>query len=222
MTKEIEYSANQLRQQLSYGTDQMSMTVSDNQLDQLLAYLEILAKWNKAYNLTAIKDQAEMVIRHLLDSLSIAAYIQGTNICDVGSGAGLPGIPLAILLPEKHFTLLDSNGKKTRFMVQAINTLHLDNVSIVQKRAESWKPGNKFDVITTRAFSDLSYMVSMTRHLLKDSGFWMAMKGTYPQDEITKLTNTIPDITVDACKTLSVPGCEQERRLMILSMDKSA
>ncbi len=207
----------QLRKQLLSGMNQMSITVSDKQLDQLLAYLDILNKWNKAYNLTAIKDQAQMVILHLLDSLSIAAYLEGENILDVGSGAGLPGIPLAILLPEKQFTLLDSNGKKVRFMNQVFYDLQLDNVKVVQKRVESWASDDKFDVITSRAFSALLEMVNVTDHLLKDKGLWMAMKGQYPEDEIVSLTNARADVAIDESRSLTVPGCKGSRHLIILS-----
>lgn len=195
---------------LKTGLKKLNIELSDDKIELLLAYHALLVKWNKAYNLTAVRDPEEMIRRHLLDSLSILPHITGDRILDVGTGPGLPGIPLAICFPEKNLTLLDSNGKKTRFLTQAKIELKLDNMTPVQSRIESFET-ESFDAITSRAFATLKDMVDGSIHLLKDEGYFYAMKGLYPTEEIGELDNRT---TVVDCFALHVPGEEAERHLV--------
>lgn len=173
-------------------------------------YLQLLSKWNQNYNLTALKELDSMVTHHILDSLSILPWIEGHHVLDIGSGAGLPGIPLALVLPDKHFVLIDSNGKKTRFMQEAKRVLRLTNVDIVQTRVETFQPPIKFDTILSRAFSDLTKMLSLSRHLLAKSGMWLAMKGRVPQEELQTLDRPYQ------VKHYTVFGMEDEERCCII------
>ena len=172
---------------LKKGLSQLGQSLSDLQQEKLLRYVELLDKWNKAYNLTAIRQPEQMVPRHLLDSLAVTPYIYGNQILDVGTGAGLPGIPLAIALPTKQFTLLDSNGKKTRFVQQVISELELSNVNVVHSRVEDYKPSVSFGTIISRAYSSIREMLQQTQHLAADGSKFFAMKGIYPQDELDDL-----------------------------------
>lgn len=198
------------KSQLKTGLKKLNIELSDDKIELLLAYHALLVKWNKAYNLTAVRDPEEMIRRHLLDSLSIIPYVTGDRILDVGTGPGLPGIPLAICFPEKTLVLLDSNGKKTRFLTQAKIELGLTNMTPVQSRIESFS-SEPFDSITSRAFATLKDMVDGSIHLLKENGFFYAMKGLYPTDEISELDNRT---TVVDCFALHVPGEEAERHLV--------
>ncbi|PJE77606.1 Ribosomal RNA small subunit methyltransferase G [invertebrate metagenome] len=200
---------------LKKGVKQLSLFLTDQQLIMLVNYIELLVKWNKAYNLTAVRDPVDMVSRHILDSLSIAPYVNGRKILDVGSGPGLPGIPLAIMYPERQIFTLDSNGKKTRFMQQAKLDLGLDNVTVVNTRVEEYKPDFCFDVITSRAFSSLQDMVKNTRHLICSEGIYMAMKGVYPEEELVK-AEAISGTTLQKIVELSVPGRYEKRCLVVL------
>jgi 16S rRNA (guanine527-N7)-methyltransferase len=195
---------------LKTGLKKSNIEISDDKIELLLAYHALLVKWNKAYNLTAVRDPEEMIRRHLLDSLSILPHVTGDRILDVGTGPGLPGIPLAICFPEKDLTLLDSNGKKTRFLTQAKIELKLNNMTPVQARIESFE-SEPFDSITSRAFATLKDMVDGSIHLLKDDGYFYAMKGLYPTEEIGELDNRT---TVVDCFALHVPGEEAERHLV--------
>jgi len=195
--------------ELSDGLQQMGLELSEHQQQQLLEYLQLLVKWNNVFNLTAIRDPDEMVSRQLLDSLSILPWVRGSSILDVGTGAGLPGIPLAIALPKIQFTLLDSNGKKTRFVQQAAAQLGLKNVSVVNQRVESISGADGFDVITSRAFSALADFIAGTRHLLAPDGRWLAMKGLADKE-----TPELPHGTESRTHTLFVPGCEGQRHLV--------
>jgi 16S rRNA (guanine527-N7)-methyltransferase len=180
-------SQSQKRALLISGIAELKVNCSDVQLDQLLSYLNMLEHWNKAYNLTAIRDPLEMIKLHLLDSLAISPLLQGARFIDVGTGAGLPGIPLAIINPEKHFTLLDSNGKKTRFLFQAKIELGLSNINEVNKRVEQFAPEYMYDAVLSRAFSSLSDMVINCQHLLADGGWFLAMKGRLEQSELSAI-----------------------------------
>lgn len=210
---DLEYAG--YAEELEEGAQQLGVVLSDNQREQLLAYLALLSKWNKAYNLTAVRDTAEMVSRHLLDSLSVVPHVQpgGSRWLDVGSGGGMPGIPLAILFPERHFTLLDSNGKKTRFLTQVKLELKLANLEVVHSRVEQFKPAQPFNGITSRAFSSLEDFTSWTRHLGDLDSCWLAMKGIQPDDELQALP---VDFQLERCVVLKVPGCQGQRHLLIL------
>lgn len=204
------------REQLETGLAQLALSLDDRQIEQLLAYLALLLKWNRAYNLTAIRDPGEMVAKHLLDSLSIAPYIHGQRFLDVGTGAGLPGIPLAICFPDKRFELLDSNGKKTRFLQQAIAELALTNCAVHRSRIEGSGLGAEFDGILSRAFASLSDMAQACGPLLNSTGVLLAMKGQYPAQELSQLPK--PYI-VKGSHALAVPGLGGERHLLVLSRD---
>ncbi len=180
----------------------------------LLAYLTLLAKWNKAYNLTSVRTPEEMICRHLLDSLSVMPFLNGNRILDVGTGPGLPGIPLALAVPAGSFTLLDSLGKKTRFIQQVINTLELANVTVLQSRVEDFQPGQGYSTVISRAFSSLQDMVRQSRHCLEAGGHMLAMKGQYPQAELDQLGD---DIEVLSIQRLEVPGLPAERHLVMMT-----
>ncbi|WP_029132204.1 16S rRNA (guanine(527)-N(7))-methyltransferase RsmG [Sedimenticola selenatireducens] len=204
---------NQWRHQLSEGLRIMAIDLSERRQQLLLDYLALLLKWNKAFNLTAIRDPGEMVPRQLLDSLSILNLVQGERVLDVGTGPGLPGIPLAVAQPDRQFVLIDSNGKKTRFVQQAVVALGLDNVQVVRTRVEAYQPDAGFDTITSRAFAALPKMVQLTRHLLADQGRLLAMKGTVPTDEIAELAAEGYRVEVAA---LSVPGSGGQRHALLV------
>lgn len=202
-------------EELAQGALELGVEVSALQQEQLLAYLALLIKWNKAYNLTAVRDPDEMVSRHLLDSLSVQPYVAeaGDNWLDVGSGGGMPGIPLAILFPERQFTLLDSNGKKTRFLTQVKLELKLTNLEVIHSRVEAFKPQQAFSGIVSRAFSSLEDFANWTRHLGDGQSQWLAMKGVHPDDELQALP---ADFRLAATHVLKVPGCQGQRHLLIL------
>jgi 16S rRNA (guanine527-N7)-methyltransferase len=190
------------------GIHSINLSISEDKIELLLAFIKLIEKWNKAYNLTAVKGRQEMVRLHLLDSLAIIPYIEGKRIIDIGTGAGLPGIPLAICLPEIRFTLLDSNAKKTRFVQQAVLELKLKNVEVCHNRVETYHPEKNFNTAITRAFAGLSDIVELTAHLLARDGVLLAMKGRRPDSELER---------VSAKKTvipLRVPGVESERCLI--------
>jgi 16S rRNA (guanine527-N7)-methyltransferase len=165
----------------------MGITLNETQQQSLLDYIDVLFKWNKAYNLTAVREKSQMISRHLLDSLSIVNFIKGKHVLDVGSGAGLPGIVLAIYFPDKQFTLADSNGKKTRFLQEAKQTLKLNNVTIIQARVEEMKGVTRFDCITSRAFAELGKMIKVAAHLLEPKGQFVAMKGQVVPEELSAI-----------------------------------
>lgn len=202
-------------EELCEGARELGVELSAEQHEQLLAYLALLIKWNKAYNLTAVRDPDEMVSRHLLDSLSVVPYVveAGDNWLDVGSGGGMPGIPLAILFPERQFTLLDSNGKKTRFLTQVKLELKLANLQVIHSRVEEFQPEQPFSGICSRAFSSLEDFSNWTRHLGDVNTQWLAMKGVHPDDELQALP---ADFSLSATHVLKVPGCQGQRHLLIL------
>jgi 16S rRNA (guanine527-N7)-methyltransferase len=200
-----------LRQRLDAGLAALQLDLSDAVIAQLLAYVGLLARWNATYNLSAVRDPAEMVTRHLLDSLAIVPYATGASLADLGTGAGLPGIPLAIVAPERAITLVDSNGKKTRFLRAAVRELALKNVGIVDKRVEA--VDGTFDCITARAFASLADMLAWGGHLLASDGVWLALKGRFPQDELVALP---AGFRVDVIKPLAVPGLDAERHVVVI------
>jgi 16S rRNA (guanine527-N7)-methyltransferase len=231
-----------IEQQLTAGIAALGLTLPDGAEAKLLAYLALLDKWNRVYNLTAVRDAERMVSHHLLDSLAVVPVFdeilaarphplspnggnpppvgEGSNdglrpptAIDVGSGGGLPGIPLAIARPELQVTLIDSIAKKTAFLLQAKAELGLANLQVVTGRVEDFRPESGFDVVTSRAFSDLKEFVMLTRHLLKPTGRWLAMKGLYPNEEIAQLP---AGVRVSADHALVVPGLEASRHLIVL------
>jgi len=201
---------------LEAGMQQMEVEYSSEQRDMLLAYLQLLMTWNKAYNLTAIRDPGEMIRLHLLDSLAVLPHISGKRLIDVGTGAGLPGIPLAIMCPERDFTLLDSNGKKTRFLFQARCDLGLSNLKEINSRVENHRPEVPYDAVLSRAFTSVADMVNKCSHLLSPEGLFLAMKGKFPQSELSEVGK---DYKVNASHTLQVPGVDGERHLIVISRD---
>lgn len=202
-------------QELIEGAQQLGVILTEQQQQQLLQYLGLLIKWNKAYNLTAVRNPDEMVSRHLLDSLSVVQYVEpyGNDWLDVGSGGGMPGVPLAIIFPKRKFTLLDSNGKKTRFLTQVKLELKLDNLEVIHNRVEAFTPARAFSGIISRAFSSLADFTNWTRHLGDVNSHWLAMKGVHPDDELQALPE---DFRLNSCQILKVPGCQGQRHLLIL------
>jgi 16S rRNA (guanine527-N7)-methyltransferase len=202
---------------LDAGLDQLGLALPCEARDKLLAYVDLLAKWNATYNLTAIRDRAQMVNLHLLDSLTVARYVKPGRLLDVGSGGGLPGIPLAIYaaagLPGLHVTVLDSNHKKTAFLRQAKAELKLDNLEVAGERVEAWQPEQKFTQIVSRAFSDLFEFFHLTEALGAPGCEWLAMKGVHPHDEIAQLP---AQCKLETVHKLKVPGVDAERHLVVL------
>jgi len=198
--------------QLQQGSETMNLSLSDEQQQALIAYVTLLVKWNKVYNLTSIRKPEEMISRHILDSLSIAPYITGTSLLDVGTGAGLPGIPLAIMYPEMQVTLLDTNSKKTRFLQQVKAELALKNITIVHARVEEADLG-KFDIVTTRAFASVTDIINLAGQHCAEKGTLMLMQGVAPQDELAAMQG---DFKVQDMISLTVPDCDGQRHLLRL------
>ncbi|EKB9855549.1 16S rRNA (guanine(527)-N(7))-methyltransferase RsmG, partial [Salmonella enterica] len=197
---------------LSRLLDEAGISLTDHQKTLLVAYVDMLHKWNKAYNLTSVRDPAEMVVRHILDSIVVAPYLQGQRFIDVGTGPGLPGIPLAIVLPDAHFTLLDSLGKRVRFLRQVQHELRLENITPVQSRVEAYPSEPPFDGVISRAFASLNDMVSWCHQLPGEKGRFYALKGQLPEDEIASLPD---EFSVESVEKLRVPQLEGERHLVI-------
>lgn len=198
---------------LKKGLHELHLNMTDHALQKLVAFFHLLEKWNRTYNLTAITDLKEMVIQHGLDSLAVAPYIKGQRILDVGTGAGFPGIPLALCYPEKHFVLLDSNGKKVRFLVQAKIELQITNIEPVQSRAETFHTESCFDVIISRAVGTARELVEQTQHLCCPKGEFLLMKGTYPEAEMAELKNPVEVYPI------IVPDLQAKRHLMVVKHD---
>lgn len=207
-----------LRDTLVKGANQMLVSLTEPQINKLIAYIQEFHKWNKAYNLSAIRDVRQMVTRHLLDSLSVIPYFLTNKyptdkVIDVGTGGGLPGIPLAIMFPEKKITLLDSAGKKARFLFHVKTLLKLDNVNVINTRVEEYKPEEKLNAVISRAFASLQDMTEGCNHLLCDDGIFLAMKGIYPQEEIFSVSSSTQLLE---CIKLDVAETEGERHLLVL------
>ncbi len=196
---------------LEAGLEALNCSVNETQIKQLQGYVDMLMRWNKVYNLTAITDADDVLRLHIFDSLAVAPFIEGRSFLDVGSGGGLPGIPLAILNPERQFTLLDKVGKKSRFMRQAAIELKLPNVSVEQTRVESWSSDIEFDAIISRAFSSVVDFVSLTGKHMHPQGSLYAMKGRYPTNELAQLPQ---QYRVVAERKLQVPQLDAERYLI--------
>ena len=206
----------QLRQQLLAGLEQAQLRPGSEQVDSLLAYLQLLHKWNRAYNLSGIKDIGQMLSLHVLDSLLLLPLIDGRLVADVGTGAGLPGIPLAICLPDTRFILIDSNSKKTRFIFQACAQLGVNNVDVVHARVQDYARATQVDIVTSRAFASLADMVGACSHLLAPAGKFLAMKGQKPVREIAELP---ADYTVADVRRLQLPGSDAERHVVDIRLN---
>ena len=203
-----------LESRLQRGCEALGLNCDAGQRQQLLAYLQLLHKWNAAYNLTAVRDPAQMVTRHLLDSLAVAPYLVAQSAIDVGTGAGLPGVPLAILFPQRQFDLLDSNGKKTRFLFQVKTALSLDNMQVHHQRVESFRSPGSYDAVLSRAYASLRDMVSSCRHLLAQGGRFLAMKGNLDARELEEVASSCEVLAVHS---LAVPGLDEQRHLLELA-----
>lgn len=203
-----------IEQAIIEGCERLDLRLSDEACTRLAAYLALLERWNRAYNLTAVREPEAMVVRHLLDSLSILPWLEGPRVLDVGSGAGLPGIPLAVARPEYEFCLLDSNGKRTRFLTQATAELRLPNVSIVRSRVEDYQPVTLFNSIVSRAFATLAELVADAGRLCAPTGRLLAMKGVLPDEELARLPSTYQVVGV---YPLRVPHLDAERHLVHLA-----
>jgi 16S rRNA (guanine527-N7)-methyltransferase len=202
-----------LAQQLAQGVKELGLALPAGAQERLLQYLALLQKWNRVYNLTAVREPQRMVSEHLLDCLAVTPYIGENRILDVGSGAGLPGIPLALALPDARVTVLDSNHKKAAFLQQAVTELKLGNVAVACERVENWKPATRFEVVISRAFSDLGEFVTLAGRHVADSGHLAAMKGVHPYEEITQLPK---GWQVRQTLPLAVPGLRAQRHLVLV------
>lgn len=197
---------------LTDGLARLHLVLEQRQIEQLIRYLNLIVKWNRVHNLTAIRDPLSMVSLHILDSLATARFLKVGSILDVGTGAGLPGIPLAIVNPDSKVTLIDTSSKKTAFLTQAISELRLDNVVVVNARVQQWH-GGPFDAIVSRAFSELRDFVAVSHHLLGPEGLFVAMKGVHPRVEIDELPQAY---VVKKVEALEVPGVNAERHLVMI------
>lgn len=205
-----------LKNKLASGLAEMDLQVSDAQQQKLLDYIALIHKWNKVHNLTAIRDPLEMVTLHLLDSLSVLPYVHGKRLLDVGAGAGLPSIPLAICLPELQVIAIDAVQKKASFMLQAKGELGLTNFNILAGRVEAQNIVEKFDTIVSRAFSEIDLFIKFTQHLLTGDGQWLAMKGVVPEHEFAKKEFNDLAVTISVIKPLKVAGLSADRHLIVL------
>lgn len=193
----------------------LGLELDEEQQAALLAYVALLSKWNRAYNLTAVRKPAEIINRHLLDSLAALPYLNGKRLVDVGSGAGLPGLVLAIARPDQHWVLLDSNGKKTRFLTQALIELELSNVRIVRQRVEDYQPATGFSTVICRGVGPLMQLLTNTRHLWDDSAVLLALKGVRPDAELREMERAYPNYVAHR---LHVPGNVGERHVIVVNL----
>ena len=197
---------------IQQGVEALSVSIDSQQVQQLAALVGLLAKWNRVYNLTAVRDPHEMVTRHILDSLAVLPFLRGDSLLDVGTGAGLPGLPLAIARPDLSMTLLDSSDKKLRFVRQVAAELNLDKVTTVHARMQAYQPAQPFAMVISRAVSSLSELYRMTHHLVRDDGRFLFMKGTQPDTELGDFEHA-GRLQIER---LQIPGLDAERHLLIL------
>lgn len=212
----MDHQTLNIEQAITQGAQALGVDAAETAIASLAAYVGLLERWNRVYNLSAVRSPQEMVIRHILDSLSILPWVTGPKVLDVGSGAGLPGIPLAVMRPGWEFYLLDANGKRTRFMQQSSAHLGLDNVKVLRSRVEDYRPEQCFDSILSRAFASLSDMLSVAGRLCAPAGRLLAMKGILSEQELTELPSGYRVVGV---YPLSVPGLNAQRHLVHLSAD---
>ncbi len=203
-----------LEARLNKGLQSLNLSLEQPAIDKLLAYVELLERWNKAYNLTAVRDPEQMVSRHLLDSLALLPWLTGDSLLDIGSGAGLPGVPLAIARPDLEVTLLDSLGKRCRFLRQVRRELGLKNVRVVEARSEDWQTDAPPAIITARAVAALPLLLEQTGHLFAADTQMLAAKGRWPADELANLPD---DFKLQESVKLNIPGVEAERHLLIIT-----
>jgi 16S rRNA (guanine527-N7)-methyltransferase len=197
---------------LRHGLTELGQPLAEAAQDKLIAYLELLAKWNKTYNLTAIRDPLQMISHHLLDSLAVRPHLPAGTLADVGSGGGLPGIPLAIAEPARRVTLNDANHKKAAFLQQAVIELKLANADVHTGRVQAWRPASPFACVISRGFAELAQFVAHCRHLVREGGVLAAMKGVYPQDELNRVPAGADCRDV---RRLQVPSLGAERHLVL-------
>jgi 16S rRNA (guanine527-N7)-methyltransferase len=215
-----EFQRDELTRTLSDGARALGLNLSDAQITLLIDYLGLLAKWNAVYNLTAVRDPAQMVRQHLLDSLAaVPAFADAHNVLDVGAGGGLPGIVLAIARPDMHVSMIDTVHKKTAFLTQVKAELGLANVTVYTARVEQLQVSEKFDVITSRAFAELADFINWSGHLLRQGGRFIALKGVMPKEEIARLPN---GWRVTALQALQVPQLDAERHLVFIEQGEQA
>jgi 16S rRNA (guanine527-N7)-methyltransferase len=207
------HSQESLAARLSQGLERLGLSIPPAIQTQLLHYLDLLVRWNQAYNLTAVRDPGDMVARHLLDSLAVLPFAEGPDLLDVGTGPGLPGIPLALVRPYQRVWLCDSNGKKARFLREALRQLPLSTTTVHEGRVESLRADPGFAQISSRAYASLVDFIHSTQHLLAPQGCWLALKGKIPHEEIAALPASV---MVRAIHPLAVPGVDGERCLVVL------
>jgi|TARA_R100001369_G_scaffold92743_2_gene139505 16S rRNA (guanine527-N7)-methyltransferase len=203
-----------VKEQLKGLLDQAQIDLSEEQIERQLALVGLLDKWNKAYNLTSVRNPKDMLPRHIMDSLAVRKYLHGQRFIDVGTGPGLPGLPLAIAEPDKEFVLLDSLGKRIRFIRQVCHELKLTNVTAVQARVEDYQDEKQFDGVISRAFASLNDMLSWCEHLPAENGRFYALKGLYPQDELEQLPE---QYKIESIEQINVPGIDASRHIVIIS-----
>jgi 16S rRNA (guanine527-N7)-methyltransferase len=207
----MSIDAQQLQRQLGHLIKQSDIDLSENKIIKLVDFVLLMQKWNKAYNLSSVRDPEQMLIRHIMDSLAVAPFIKAERIADVGTGPGLPGIPLAIVFPEKHFTLIDSLGKRIRFIKQACYELNIENVEALEARVEDVQPEAGFDIVLSRAFASLADMLNWCEHLVTNNGEFLALKGQLHQDELAQVPSRF---VVADTKALVVPSLIGERHVV--------
>lgn len=207
-----------LAEKLTQGSTQLGLQMSADVGAKLLEYLALIAKWNRVHNLTAVRGSAKMVSAHLLDCLAIVPHLDAGTVLDVGSGAGFPGIPLALMWPQEQVVLLDSNHKKAAFLRQALIELEIRNAEVICERVESWQPQRKFDLVISRAFSDLPEFLRLAGRLCNEGGRVAAMKGLYPDEELAQVP---ADFILQSVIPLKVPGLSAERHLVLLNPARS-
>ena len=198
---------------LAGGIKSMGLVIPQPRQQKLIDYVLLMHKWNRAYNLTSVRDPEQMVVKHLLDSLSIMPHITAHSVIDVGTGPGLPGMPLAIVLPETRFTLLDSLGKRVRFMKQCVHELKLENVECVHERVEAHTDHAPYDIVLSRAFASLKDMLHWCEHLVDSEGKYFALKGQFPQNEIDEVSD---HFRIESVLSLEVPDLVGERHLVMI------
>lgn len=203
----------ELEESLARGVDALRLAASPGQISALAAFLRLLEKWNRVYNLTAVRELPDMVAKHVLDSLTAQPFLHGVSVLDVGTGAGLPGIPLAIMQPQRQFTLLDSAGKKIRFVRHVAAELRLENVLTEEQRVEDYGPPVPFDTVVCRAFAELRDFVQCCGSLVAPGGRLLAMKGRFPEPELSVLPAGWPAVDIE---TVRIPGLDVQRHMIVM------